>query len=70
MATVTLSVPELGCDGCEEIVEGALADTSGVEEATADHEAGVIEVTGDGYAEDDLVQTVEFAGYEASVADN
>lgn len=69
MSTVTLSVPELGCDGCEDIVEGALADTSGVEAATADHEAGTVEVEGEGYAEDALVQTVEFAGYEASIED-
>ncbi|MFB6153222.1 MAG: heavy-metal-associated domain-containing protein [Halodesulfurarchaeum sp.] len=69
MTTVTLAVSELGCEGCEEIVEGALADTGGVTEATADHESGTVVVEGESYSEDDLVETVEFAGYEATISE-
>ncbi|MFB6120202.1 MAG: heavy-metal-associated domain-containing protein [Halobacteriaceae archaeon] len=65
MATITLSVQGMSCDGCEEIVEDALEEVSGVEEAEADHEADTASVEGDANP-DDLVEAVDFAGYEAS----
>lgn len=67
MQSLTLSVPEMGCDGCEEIVEGALEDRSGVAEANADHEAGAVTIEGDDLTTPDLIEGVEFAGYEATV---
>lgn len=67
MPSVRLSVPELGCDGCEDIVEGALDDTAGVVEATADHEAGRVVVEGEGFSNDAVIETIEFAGYDATV---
>lgn len=68
MSTLTLSVPELGCEGCEDIVEGALTDTDGVEDASADYEAGRVVVHGDEYTTDAVMETVTFAGYDAEVA--
>jgi copper chaperone CopZ len=64
--SVTLTVEEMGCDGCEEIVEDALDEVDGVESASADHDASEVTVEGDA-DEDDLVEAVDFAGYEATV---
>jgi copper chaperone CopZ len=64
--SVTLTVEEMGCDGCEEIVEDALGEVDGVESASADHEESEVTVEGDA-DEDDLVEAVDFAGYEATV---
>lgn len=69
MATLTLSVPELGCDGCEELVENAVAERDGVDDVTADQDAGTVVVEGEGFVEDAVVRGVEFAGYDASVVD-
>ncbi len=66
--TTTLTVEGMGCEGCEDIVENALSGVDGVEEANADHEEGVATVEGDADAED-LVESVEFAGYEAALAE-
>lgn len=67
MSSLTLTVPELGCEGCEDIVEGALSDTDGVDEASADHESGQVVVRGEEYTTDAVIETVKFAGYDASV---
>jgi copper chaperone CopZ len=69
MATVTLSVEGMSCDGCEEIVVDSLEEVHGVESATADHENDTATVEGDA-AVDDLVEAVDFAGYSASVGDD
>jgi len=65
MATITLSVQGMSCDGCEEIVEDALEEVSGVEDAEADHEGELATVEGEADP-DDLVEAVDFAGYEAT----
>ena len=65
----TLSIDGMGCDGCEDIVESALGDVSGVSDVDADHEAGEATIDGDA-ADDDLVRSVELAGYEADFGDN
>jgi len=65
MATITLSVQGMSCDGCEEIVEDSLEEVSGVEDAEADHEEDRATVEGDADP-DALVEAVDFAGYEAS----
>jgi copper chaperone CopZ len=64
MATITLSVQGMSCEGCEEIVEDALEEVGGVESASADREENVASVEGDADP-DDLVEAVDFAGYEA-----
>lgn len=62
--STTLTVSGMACDGCEETVIEALEDVSGVESASADHEAGTATVEGDAEV-DTLVAAVEDAGYEA-----
>lgn len=66
MPTTTLSVTGMSCEGCEEIVEDSLEEVHGVESATADRGAGTATVEGDANDED-LVEAVDFAGYEASI---
>lgn len=66
--TTTLTVEGMGCDGCEEIIENALTDVDGVEDASADYEDDAATVEGDADPED-LLQAVEFAGYEGAVAE-
>lgn len=63
--TVELVVRDMTCEGCERIVESALTDVDGVEDADADRTSGSATVEGDVEA-DDLVQAVEMAGYGAS----
>jgi copper chaperone CopZ len=63
MATVTLTVRGMSCDGCEEIVETALEEVDGVEDAEADQESETATVEGDADV-DALVEAVDFAGYE------
>ncbi|WP_336037036.1 heavy-metal-associated domain-containing protein [Halobacterium yunchengense] len=66
--TTTLTVDGMGCEGCEDIVESALTDVDSVEDATADAAAGTATVAGDADPES-LLEAVEFAGYDAEVAD-
>ncbi|MFC7166500.1 heavy-metal-associated domain-containing protein [Halospeciosus flavus] len=63
--SITITVEGMSCGGCEDTVESALSEVSGVESAEADREEGVATVEGDADV-DDLVQAVEHAGYEAS----
>jgi len=67
MAT-TLTVEGMGCSGCEDIVENALTDVAGVEDANAEEVAGTATVEGTAVPAD-LVETVEVAGYEATVVE-
>ncbi|MFW6004188.1 MAG: heavy-metal-associated domain-containing protein [Halodesulfurarchaeum sp.] len=62
--SITLRVPDMSCDGCEDIVQNALEEVSGVESATADHEAGTAIVEGEAPT-GDLVDAVDYAGYSA-----
>lgn len=64
MAT-EITVEEMTCEGCEDIVEDALENVSGVESAEADRESDVATVEGDAET-DDLVEAVDMAGYRAS----
>lgn len=64
MAT-TLTVEEMSCEHCEQTVEDALEDVSGVTAAEADREREVASVEGDADP-DSLVAAVEEAGYDAS----
>lgn len=60
----TLRVGDMSCDGCEDIVQTSLEEVSGVESASADHEAGTAVVEGDPALED-LIDAVDHAGYSA-----
>ncbi|MEA2671441.1 MAG: copper chaperone [Chloroflexota bacterium] len=44
MITVTLRVEGMTCGGCEQSVRRAVERVSGVTDATADHQAGVVSV--------------------------
>lgn len=66
--TTTLSVDGMGCEGCEEIVENALTGVNGVEDASADRDDGAATVEG-GAGTSELLEAVEYAGYEAELAD-
>lgn len=66
--TTTLSVDGMGCEGCEDIVENALTSVAGVEDASADRDDGAATVEG-GADATELLEAVEYAGYEAELAD-
>lgn len=63
--STTITVEGMSCAGCEESVEAALEDVSGVTEAAADRESERATVEGDA-PRADLVAAVEDAGYSAS----
>ncbi|QHS16109.1 heavy-metal-associated domain-containing protein [Halopenitus persicus] len=58
-----LTVSGMSCGGCETAVVDALSEVPGVEDATADHEAGVVTVSGDAETES-VVAAIDDAGYE------
>lgn len=61
----TLQVSGMACAGCEQTIESALGNVTGVRRIDADHEAGTVEVVlGDDVDDDDLRTAVHDAGYE------
>lgn len=68
MAThVTLEVTGMSCTGCEDTVESVVRDVRGVRDATADHEAGTVTVTGDDDLDEGYVVTaIHNSGYEVA----
>ncbi|SFG96343.1 Copper chaperone CopZ [Halopelagius inordinatus] len=63
--TQTITVEGMTCGHCEQTVEEALQEVSGVTDATADRETEQASVDGDVNVTE-LVQAVEDAGYTAS----
>jgi len=63
--TIELTVTDMNCNGCEEAIEDALDDVSGVDGADADHEVGRVTVEGDA-DRDALVGAIEDAGFTVS----
>jgi len=61
----TITVEGMSCGHCEQTVEEALREVSGVTDASADHEAEEASVDGDADVTA-LVQAVEDAGYTAT----
>lgn len=61
----TLTVEGMSCEHCEQTVEEALEDVTGVEHATANLETQQATIEGEADT-GDLVAAVEAAGYEAS----
>lgn len=61
----TITVTGMSCEGCEQTVEEALQEVSGVTSASADHEADEVTVDGDADVQA-LVDAIDDAGYEAS----
>ena len=64
--SITVTVTDMSCDGCEDIVEGAVADVAGVESVEADRETEAVTVEGDAN-EDAVVEAIDFAGYSPSL---
>ena len=64
--STTLRVDDMSCEGCEDIVENALEEISGVESADADHEESLVAVDGDA-STGDLIEAVDHAGYTAEI---
>lgn len=60
--SITVTVTDMSCDGCEEIVEGAVADVAGVESVEADRNAQAVTVEGDADVEA-VKEAIDFAGY-------
>jgi copper chaperone CopZ len=63
--TTEITVDDMTCEGCEDIVEDALEDVSGVESADADRQADLVTVEGDA-DQDEVVEAIDMAGYSAS----
>jgi copper chaperone len=61
---IDITVDDMTCDGCEDIVEDAVEGVSGVESVEADREDDVVTVEGDA-DQDDLVEAIDMAGYSA-----
>lgn len=61
----TITVTGMTCEHCEQTVEEALEDVSGVTAVTADREAETVTVEGDADKQA-LVDAVDEAGYKAS----
>lgn len=61
----TITVEGMTCGHCEQTVEEALEDVTGVTAVTADREAETVTVEGDADKQA-LVDAVDEAGYEAS----
>ena len=64
--SITVTVTDMSCDGCEDIVEGAVEDVAGVESVEADRESETVIVDGDAN-EDAVVEAIDFAGYTPSL---
>ncbi|WP_255153098.1 heavy-metal-associated domain-containing protein [Halorarius halobius] len=62
--STTITVEGMSCGHCEQTVEDALRDVSGVTEVTADREAEQASVDGDADVTA-LIQAVEEAGFTA-----
>ena len=66
--TLTLEVRGMSCGHCEARVAGALKEVEGVQEASADHQAGRATVTlkaGRTVPRENLLAAVKESGYEA-----
>ncbi len=65
----TMAVKGMTCTGCEQRVTTALDALSGVEEASADHEAGTVTLRVDPiFAGEDVVRgAIEGLGYRVDV---
>lgn len=63
--TETITVEGMSCEGCEQTVEEALQDATGVTSVSVDHESGTATINGDADTQA-LVDAINDAGYEAS----
>lgn len=67
MASITLSVPDMMCDGCAKAVESALAKLDSVKGADVSLDSKTVTVDlDDGGPVETLVAAIAAAGYSAS----
>jgi len=68
MATINLNVSGMSCGGCEKSIRNALLGHDGVNEVTASHEAGTVEISFDEtkIAKDALAGAIEDAGFDVA----
>ncbi len=65
---ITLTVADMSCDGCEDIVENAVGDVHGVDSVAADQSDGSVVVEGDADPQD-LIDAIDYAGYSAELSE-
>lgn len=67
MTSITLSVPDMSCDGCAKAVESALSKLDAVKQAdvSLDSKTVTVELDSDGPTET-LIAAIAAAGYSAS----
>jgi copper chaperone len=65
MGELSLQVEGMDCGGCEDSIKKAVSQVEGVENVSASHESGTVQVTFAGDADEGGVRTaIEDAGYE------
>ncbi|MFC7045253.1 heavy-metal-associated domain-containing protein [Halobacteriaceae archaeon GCM10025711] len=69
MTTTQYTVPEMGCEGCEDIITDAVSNVNGVQSIETDLESKTVTVEGD-VDTDEVVRTIDYAGYEASLVED
>lgn len=69
MTTTQYTVPEMGCEGCEDIITDAVSNVDGVQSIETDLESKTVTVEGD-VDTDEVVRTIDYAGYEASLVED
>jgi copper chaperone len=62
----TYTVSGMTCGHCVLSVQEEVGELTGVTSAEADLASGRLEVTGEGFTDDDIRQAVEAAGYEVA----
>lgn len=60
-----ITVDDMTCEGCEDIVEDAIEELAGIDSVDADREDDLVTVEGSA-ERDDIVEAIDMAGYDAS----
>ncbi len=64
VATHTLSVPEISCEHCRSVIEGAVGPLNDVNRVLVDIDAKTVTVDGGDY--DAIVAAIDDAGYDVA----
>lgn len=63
MATKNYKVEGMTCGHCELSVQEEISEIAGVTGVNADHASGNVEVSGEGFSDEDVAAAVKEAGY-------
>ena len=68
MASIKLNVEGITCGGCEKSIRNALLAQDGVNEATASHTTGAVDIEFDDkkIQQEELKQAIEDAGFDVA----